>query len=112
MRRPGASLVVLATLLLVSVGHADVDKVSYFVVSELRPKPIDSTREGQIKDGMTLKQVVATLGPGWMSPNEGVGFIQWFFNDGNALVIKPRWNDDEVVTYTGQSGTTRMRWVR
>ncbi len=61
---------------------------------------------------MTLKQIVATLGPGWMAPNEDVGFIQWFFDDGAALYVLPRWHDGEIVTYKGQNGAALMQWER
>ncbi len=104
-------LIALAIFGFANMGRADIDKSSYFVVSYSRPNPLDSAKESLIKEGMILKQVVANLGPGWMSPNEGLGFIQWFFDDGAALYILPRWRENEVVTYKGQNGTTLMRWV-
>jgi hypothetical protein len=103
-------LVALTAFLFTGIVRADTDKSSYFIVSYSRPKPLNSSKESLIKDGMTLKMIVDNLGPGWMAPNEGVGVIQWFFDDGRALAILPDWDDTEIVTYKGKGGLSRMWW--
>jgi hypothetical protein len=91
---------------------AYTEKSSYFTVSLSPPKPLPSTQEASIKDGMTLKMIVANIGPGWMAPNEGVGVIHWFFDDGKVLSVFPHWDDSEVITFKGKGGLSRMWWGR
>jgi hypothetical protein len=82
-----------------------------FIVSNLPPTPLDSAKAKLIKDGMTLKMLVATLGPGWVTPYEGVGVIRWRFADGRQLNVLPHWDDEsEIITYKGHDGLARMWW--
>ena len=86
-----------------------------FIVSPTPPKPLESAKEILIEDGMTLKMIVADLGPGWVSPNEGAGVIQWRFADGRSLNVLPHWDDrddsSEIITYKGHGGMERMWWT-
>lgn len=43
----------------------------------------------RIQSGMTLRELVDLLGPGWMTPYEGVGIITWTCQDGRYLQVNP-----------------------
>jgi hypothetical protein len=80
-------------------------------ISPPHPKPLESAKEAQIVDGITMKMIVADLGPGWIGPFEDVGVIQWFFTDGRTLCVLPRsYDPSEVITYKGKNGEGRMWW--
>ena len=42
-----------------------------------------------ITNGMTLGQIVATLGPGWLMKFVSLGVIKWRFSDGRLLCVDP-----------------------
>lgn len=42
-----------------------------------------------LKPGLTLKELIAKLGPGYQSPLEGVGLIYWKCEDGRILKVMP-----------------------
>jgi prepilin-type processing-associated H-X9-DG protein len=67
-------------------------------ISSTMPAPLDAAKLDHLKDGMTLGAIVDELGPGWMSPNESVGVITWFFNNDRKVCISPdRYKRDEVI---------------
>ncbi len=43
-----------------------------------------------IKPGLTLKEIISVLGPGYQTPAEGVGLIYWKCEDGRILNVWPR----------------------
>jgi len=89
-------------------GPADTDFTA-FIVSNEHPERIAASKEQLVYDGITLKKLVALLGPGWMSPLEGAGVISWEFDD-RTLYVWPRdYKPDEILTFD-RKGMARMRW--
>jgi len=43
----------------------------------------------ELKEGMSLKEIVSLLGPGSQSKLEGVGFVYWHCEDGRVLKVLP-----------------------
>ena len=94
-------LVALLLSALVSRGWADTpmsfdnNKKSVFYIaldehSFLKPLPLDSSKELQVSDGLTLKQLVDDLGPGYDGPGaDGVGIISWYFQNNRTLHVHP-----------------------
>jgi len=42
----------------------------------------------KLKEGMTLKEIVSLLGPGFMDMLAGVGYISWYCEDGRVLLLR------------------------
>ncbi|HEV7302171.1 MAG TPA: hypothetical protein VGN72_22730 [Tepidisphaeraceae bacterium] len=79
--------------------------------SAAQPHLLDAAKLDRITDGVTLGAIVEELGPGQMHPLSGTGIINWHFNDGRQLSVWPdRYKSDEVITWKGQSGRSRM-WI-
>jgi len=72
-----------------------------FSVSRLPPQQkIAASSKQSVHEGMTLKHLVETLGPGWMSSMEGIGICRWFFDDGSVLyVLATDFNPDDVLAF-------------
>jgi hypothetical protein len=72
-----------------------------FVVSSSPPqKKIAACNKQLVHDGITLRNLVYTFGPGWMSPLQGIGILKWFFDDGSVLcVLAFDYNAAEVLAY-------------
>ena len=49
-----------------------------------------AAKKQSVQEGMTLRELVNFLGPALMAPNEGVGFITWYFDDGSELRVLPK----------------------
>jgi hypothetical protein len=110
-----ALFVALIGLSMVKAFCVDNDQFTPFIVSNLRPKPLNSEKAKMIKEGMTLKELVAALGPGWMSPYEGVGTFAWFFTDGRQLNVLPSGDgplkyESETLSYKGGHGLAYKWW--
>jgi hypothetical protein len=68
---------------------------------------IDSAAADSVTNGITLKQLIQNLGPGWKSPDDGIGLINWTFKDGRELeVLQPRFNETAAKIYTAG----QMHW--
>jgi hypothetical protein len=108
-----ALVLMLASIFFGEACRANTEKLTSFIISPTPPKPLAVAKAAGIKDGMTLEMIVDQLGPGWVSPNEGVGVIAWTFDDGRSLSVLPHWDDkSEVITYKGHNGLARMWWSR
>ncbi|CAN5644723.1 hypothetical protein BH09VER1_BH09VER1_16310 [soil metagenome] len=86
-------------------------KFHSFVVAENWPKrKLPSALMKEVRDGMTLGELVLKLGPGWMARNEGVGLIAWFFDDGSKLTVWPKSHQATDVLSFGKEGASLMWW--
>lgn len=59
------------------------------VTSEQPPPKLGAPQAKELREGMTLKELVVAFGPGWRSPDSGTGIIQWAFDDGRVLCMWP-----------------------
>lgn len=87
-------------------------KIKPFIVSNTRPKDIPIAKGGSVEDSMTLQEILDLLGPGWVSPNEGVGIIKYFFDDGRILEVWPTTYEPSEIISLGQKGTGKMWWKK
>jgi hypothetical protein len=51
-------------------------------------KVLEPGRSTCLTNGITFKQIVDALGPGWRSPSEGIGLVSWTFNDGREVWVR------------------------
>jgi hypothetical protein len=106
-------LVALLLSTLVPRGWADTavpfadDKKSIFCIaldehSYRKQLPLGSAKVVLVRDGMTLKQLVDDLGPGYDGPGaDGVGIISWYFKNNRVLCVHPiKMNESEVIHLT------------
>jgi hypothetical protein len=49
---------------------------------------IDASKVSDVTNGITFKQIIDDLGPGWRPPTEGIGLVSWTFNDGRKLDVQ------------------------
>jgi hypothetical protein len=54
-----------------------------------RVKPLPADTAALVKEGMSLKELVDALGPGYASNLDGVGITHWFFSNGRRLAVWP-----------------------
>ena len=68
-------------------------------VGGARPAPVPAAKVSAIKlqGKVTLGALVKALGPGWIDPNSGVGWIQWRMDDGRSLLVVPSEYESGVV---------------
>jgi len=76
------------------------------------PKFIDFTKTILVSDGMTLKQLVADLGPGYDGPvADGVGVISWYFKNNRVLLVHPRtYTQSEALQFHPKDGNSGQMW--
>ena len=79
-----------------------------FEVSDQPPIPVPASKASVITNGITLGQIVATLGPGWMTAHmqksSVAPHIMWRFSDGRVLHLCPEsWTADEVIATNSTS---------
>jgi hypothetical protein len=84
-----ASLFLSALFFCAATFAADTNKFLAFYRSFKPLKMIESSRSSCLTNGITFKQIVDILGPGWRSPNSGIGLVCWTFKDGREVEIRP-----------------------
>ncbi len=89
------------------VEHLSRDGV--FIVSPTPPL-YPAAKKTLVRDGMTVLQLVRAVGPGWCSPDEGVGILSWAFSDGSLLQVWPA-GAEMVLRFEKRDGTAHMWWV-
>ncbi|MGC3988657.1 MAG: hypothetical protein QM796_03015 [Chthoniobacteraceae bacterium] len=72
-----------------------------FVVSDSSPVPMPAAKANAVKSGLSLKQLVELLGPGWMPRFSGTGIVAWSFADGRELWLSggDRFEATNIVTF-------------
>lgn len=104
-------LLLLALLLPTPVDATDKLTVKLFVESASAPSPLPAAKAELVKDAITLHGLVTALGPGWITPNEGVGIIRWVFTDGRVLSVWPHsYTDAEVIVLRKSHGQPGQMW--
>jgi len=83
-----ASLFLSALLFCVATFAAGTNTFLAYYKSFKPLKIVEPSRSSCLTNGITFKQIVDVLGPGWMSPNEGIGLVSWTFDDGRELRIR------------------------
>ena len=79
--------------------------MSFYFCSWQQPAALLTNGLPLITNGITLGRIVQVLGVGWMPPNEGVGIITWFFDDGSQLKVWPKlYLGSEIITTNGTGG--------
>ena len=81
-------------------------------MSPRRPAPLAATKAYGITNGITLGQVVAQLGPGWMPGEPGTGIIRWSFSDGRQLVVWSSGSTADIVLTTNRSARSRFWFTK
>ena len=74
-----------------------------FIQGSGRPKIQPAEKANRLKDGMTLRDVVKQIGPGWISPASCAGRPQWFFDDGRILSMGFSMDPSEIVDFKKDS---------
>lgn len=65
-------------------------RFAYQVIEDgMSPPMVPTDVFYRIQSGMTLRELVDLLGPGWMTRYEGVGIITWTCQDGRQLQVCP-----------------------
>jgi hypothetical protein len=74
---------------------------------------LDPAKIALVKDGITLKELVDALGPGYKEYGDGT--CQWFFSDTQTLYAKPvKLKEEEVLSFMNSTSKTlddKMWWV-
>ena len=69
--------------------HGDQRAEIYSYLSSGSLSILPRAKASQLHAGMTIEQLRAILGFGYLSPASGVGDIKWWFDDGLQLVLFP-----------------------
>jgi hypothetical protein len=126
MKRP---LIFLAILLLCAATFAEGTNIFLAYYKSFKPlKLLEPARSACLTNGITFKQIVDALGPGWRPPNEGIGRVRWTFDDGRevrvqlprygeqASTMKPKqflWYTNQLTqTITNGDSTPQPRFIR
>ena len=109
------SIVACAFLLVNTPGHAKAKPVNrnFVPVSVSRFPPqrkLAASNKQLIHEGITLKALVDTFGPGWMPPFEGIGIFNWFFDDGSVLHVLAQNNGPDDVLAFDRTKESYMWW--
>lgn len=67
-----------------------IDGMLAYRISWQMRKPVETKIFDQIEPGLTLREVITMLGPGYQLIGEGVGFIYWNCEDGRILNMWPK----------------------
>lgn len=54
-----------------------------------RPAPALVAKLAHLKGLVTLGDLVGAIGPGWIDPGSGIGYIEWELDDGRTLRVLP-----------------------
>jgi len=75
---------------------------AYKVVDDDFELPVlPSSKASAITNGITLREIVMTLGPGWVGKRRSLGVITWRFADGRLLQVWSKqldYQDGDVIT--------------
>ena len=110
MRTAAISLLIGLTAL-----AGETNEFRAFIIARGPQPPVDASRASSITNGITLGQVVASLGPGWMigSTNkndfvDSAGIIKWRLSDGRQLNVWPNNQSASTVLTTNAHGDSRF----
>ena len=95
--------------------HASSDNFVATLPVPRPPPPLPAAKADTITNGMTLGQIVAALGPGWMPsepPWEGIGIIKWWFSDGRGLEVWPETHRASDIVKTNLESRARFWFTR
>jgi hypothetical protein len=94
---------------------SDTDEFHPFIIAKGPQPAIEASKATSITNGITLVQVVASLGPGWMigSTNKGdfvdsAGIIKWTLSDGRQLNVWPNSHLASTVLTTNAGDQNRF----
>jgi hypothetical protein len=94
---------------------SETNEFRAFIIARGPQPPVDASKASSITNGITLGQVVARLGPGWMigSTNksdivDSAGIIKWSLSDGRQLNVWPDNNSASTVLTTNVHGDSRF----
>ena len=59
------------------------------VVTQPEKRILPVELKNKMQPEMSLRELMAEFGNGWLSPFSGIGNIQWFFEDGTVLSVGP-----------------------
>ena len=100
------------TLLLAAVLFAADDKdFQPFVFGGKAPDPVSAGTFDRVRDGMTLRELAAVVGPGYVPELSGTGHIRWTCEDGRTLTASHVKDPNAVLTAKGK-GTEQDPWIK
>src|SRR3954469_21328513 len=102
----------LTAVLLLAAGLAAADdkELKPFVFGRKAPDPVPAAAFDKVRDGMTLREVVDLLGPGYIPNLSGTGNLRWTCADGRALTASHATDPGAALTAAG-GGTKRNPWM-
>jgi hypothetical protein len=82
-----------------------------YVIDGKGIKPATAAAFDNIRDGMTLKELVDVIGPGSMPALSGSGMLSWTCEDGRTLVTSHVTDPAAVLTAKG-TGSGDKPWIK
>ena len=79
---------------------------------------LDPAKAATVTNGISLGQLVANLGPGWVSPAARASSIHWDFADGRELIVGApsrfsgeSWQPSSVLSATNAPSECHLWWT-
>ncbi|AMV24198.1 hypothetical protein VT84_07360 [Gemmata sp. SH-PL17] len=100
-----------AFILIAGLSGAGDKEFRPFVSGDMAPDPAPAAAFDKVRDGLTLKEAVALLGPGYVPKTSGTGHLRWTCTDGRELTASHVTNPNAVLRTTGK-GTKDEPWLK